>query len=258
MKFDLGKLLARRDRAGLEAAAEAAARHLAALDMLEGHTTSEQAAPAPLSGAERARRYRERHAARNGAVTETVTPSVTEAPATRHGAVTVERDGGDKGGVSDQDLPEEKSPNNPEKITPCAREASRQPSRERDADASRRAAFEGAFDGTADAFLRGSGRTTMRHTERADLAGLVSRHAPTEGDRVTWLEALVRDYCAQTDANFWRRTPAKLAEWLETGRPSKAPAKPSSRPRLVQRDHKPALGDGSLFFDPDTLEASHG
>lgn len=36
MKFDLGKLLARRDRAGLEAAAEAAARHLAALDMLEG------------------------------------------------------------------------------------------------------------------------------------------------------------------------------------------------------------------------------
>lgn len=194
---------------------------------------------APKTGAERTRDYRRRHASvtasvtdvtekRDGGVTESVTQPVT--------GVTAE---GGAGGVAlgiSGSLAEERSENTEgntaqaqagerEAVTPASRATSR---KRRDPDS--------YFDGTADAFcnvIAGGGKhTPLTWGEQDELQTVIGTHAPEGLDdvgRVAWTRATVTEYVTTTEAQYWRRTPKKLGEWLNSRKPKPvAKAAPST------------------------------
>jgi len=72
--------------------------------------------------------------------------------------------------------------------------------------------------------------TPLKPYERANLDGFVSVHSgglsgPALQD---WVRNIATEFVNSTEAKFWKRTPSRCSEWLDSGRPGRRDAKQES------------------------------
>lgn len=248
------QLVARRDRAALEALRDAALAGLAALDAFEGRAPSPAAAPSTTELTPRQRAGRAAAEARWHPERIASAPhprrmrSASPTHAVGIGSASAAHGGGDKGGETDLPISLEDSPNNPEKYPArdaCAADA--------ETDAKRTQVRVDLFvDGTLDAWAEGiravTGKpvTGLRHSQRNELIEVVLTHALDEPDRRAWLREKVERFARAYDPKYGGWTPSTFARWLNSGEPeSKAPARAARA--IVQRENVPETVTESLL-----------